>query len=80
VISGVTASTLNKKSSEDVRVLTLDGKLPTLASLRDRSYPLIRPLFLISRGQPWGNVRQFIDFVLSPAGQTIVRRYHLPVR
>jgi phosphate transport system substrate-binding protein len=63
-----------------VRVLAIDGELPTLTALRMRSYPLIQPLYFVSRGQPWGNVRQFVDFVLSPPGQTIVRRYHLPVR
>jgi ABC-type phosphate transport system substrate-binding protein len=63
-----------------VRVVPVDGELPTLAALRARSYPLIQPLYLVSRGQTRGNVRQFVDFVLSPAGQTIVRRYHLPVR
>ena len=63
-----------------VRVVPVDGVLPTLSALRDRSYPLIQPLYLVSRGQTWGTVRQFVDFVLSPAGQTIVRRFHLPVR
>lgn len=62
------------------RMVPIDGELPTLAALRARSYPLIQPLYLVSRGQTSGNVRHFVDFVLSPAGQTIVRRYHLPVR
>jgi phosphate transport system substrate-binding protein len=65
---------------ERVRVVPIDGELPTLVALRARSYPLIQPIYLVSRGQPLGNVRQFVDFVLSPPGQTIMRRYHLPVR
>lgn len=68
------------KAGMNVRVVPVDGELPTLAALRARSYPLIQPLYLVSRGQPRGTVRQFVDFVLSPPGQTIVRRYHLPVR
>ena len=64
----------------DVRVVPLDGALPTLEALADQSYPLIQPLYLVSLGEPRGWSRQFIDFVLSPAGQAIVRRYHLPVR
>lgn len=63
-----------------VRMVPVDGELPTLTALRTRAYPLIQPLYLVSRGQTTGNVRQFVDFVLSPPGQTIVRRYHLPVR
>jgi phosphate transport system substrate-binding protein len=72
--------TATKTPSVRVRVLPLDGELPTLAALRARSYPLIQPLYFVSRGQTWGIIRQFVDFVLSPAGQTIIRRYHLPVR
>jgi len=64
----------------DVRVVPIDDALPTLEALRDQSYPLIQPLYLVSWGESRGWSRQFIDFVLSPAGQTIVRRHHLPVR
>ena len=63
-----------------VRVVPIEGQLPTLDALRNRQYPLIQPLYLVSRGEARGAVRQFTDFVLSPAGQAIVRRYHLPVR
>uniref|UniRef100_A0A540VBM4 Phosphate ABC transporter substrate-binding protein n=1 Tax=Litorilinea aerophila TaxID=1204385 RepID=A0A540VBM4_9CHLR len=63
-----------------LRVLPIDGVWPTPTSLRDQSYPLLQPLYLVSRGEPRGNVRQFVDFVLSPAGQEIVGRFHLPVR
>ena len=82
IITEVVTPTLTQTPTPGVhvRVVTLDGELPTLTALRARSYPLIQPLYLVSRGQTWSNVRQFVDFVLSPAGQTIVRRYHLPVR
>jgi phosphate transport system substrate-binding protein len=82
IITEVVTPTLTQTPTPSVRVrvVALDGELPTLAALRARSYPLIQPLYLVSRGQTWGNVRQFVDFVLSPPGQNIVRRYHLPVR
>lgn len=67
-------------SPNRVRVVALEGQLPTLASLRDQSYALAQPLFLISRGEPQGQARLFIDFVLSPSGQAIVERYHARVR
>lgn len=63
-----------------VRVVAVDGQLPTLDALRAQSYPLMRPMYLVSRGEPRGAARQFVDFVLGPAGQAIVARYHLPVR
>jgi phosphate transport system substrate-binding protein len=63
-----------------VRVVALDGQSPNTAQLQNRSYALTQPLFLISRGEPQGQLRDFVDFVLSPAGQTIVERYHVRVR
>jgi phosphate transport system substrate-binding protein len=63
-----------------VKVLRVEGNLPTRASLRDQQYALTQPLYLISNGQPAGRIRQFIDFVLSPAGQAIVGRYGAPIR
>ena len=80
VITEAVTPTVTQEPTVRVRVLPVDGELPTLAALLERSYPLIQPLYLVSRGQTLGNVRQFVDFVLSPPGQTIVRRYHLPVR
>lgn len=66
--------------AKPVRVIPINGLLPTLANVRDQSYPLIQPLYLVSRGEPQGQVRLFTDFVLTPAGQQIVARYHTPIR
>ncbi|MFN8487309.1 MAG: phosphate ABC transporter substrate-binding protein [Caldilineaceae bacterium] len=63
-----------------VRVVRVENQFPTLENLKNQSYFFTQPLFLLSRGQPRGWARQFIDFVLSPAGQTIVERYHARVR
>ncbi len=63
-----------------VKVLSLEGRLPTREALAEQQYVLTQPLYLITQGQPAGRVRQFIDFVLSPAGQAIVARYHAPIR
>ncbi len=63
-----------------VKVIAVDGERPTRAALADQVYALPQPLYLVTKSAPAGVVRQFIDFVLSPAGQEIVGRYHLPVR
>ena len=76
--SGGNAATATPEPA--VHVVAVDDALPTLGALRDQTYPLIQPLYLVSRGEPRGGSRQFIDFVLSPAGQAIVERYHLAVR
>lgn len=63
-----------------VKVLTVEGLLPTIANLRSQQYALTQPIYLISNGAPAGRLRSFVDFVLSPTGQAIVGRYHAPIR
>jgi phosphate transport system substrate-binding protein len=64
----------------DVKVVAVEGQLPELSTIEPQQYHLTRPLFLVSAGAPTGRVREFIDFVLSPQGQALVARYHIPVR
>ena len=48
------------------------GVLPTEATVHSGEYPISRPLFLYTNGQPTGATKAFIDYCLSPAGQAIV--------
>ena len=63
-----------------VRVVRVEGQLPTVENLAEQRYPLIQPLYLVTQGAPTGQVRRFIDFVLSPAGQAIIGQFHAPIR
>jgi phosphate transport system substrate-binding protein len=47
---------------------------PTLDNVINNSYPISRPLLMYTRGTPAGPVKEFIDFVLSPEGQAIVKK------
>ncbi len=47
---------------------------PGLLSIRDNSYPISRPLYLYTKGQPQGAIKEFVDFVYSKEGQGIVAR------
>lgn len=71
---------VSPQASPHVSVLMLDGLLPVDAAIQNQLYPLSYPIYLVSRREPAGTVRQFVDFVLSPAGQAIVGRYHVRVR
>ncbi len=75
-----TGEQTTSSTGKAVRVVPVEGLLPTLENVRSQQYRLIHPLFLVSRGQPQGQARLFIDFVLSPAGQAIVQQYHAAVR
>lgn len=42
---------------------------PTLAAVMSKEYPLARPLYFYSNGEPKGTTKLFVDFALSPKGQ-----------
>lgn len=46
---------------------------PTIESVRANAYPISRPLYFFTRGEPAGTVKDFLAFALSPEGQKIVR-------
>jgi len=54
---------------------------PSVATASDRSYPIARPLFMYTNGQPEGSIKEYMDWILSEAGQCIlVKKGYAPVR
>lgn len=54
-----------------------DGQLyvlPNMKTVMDNSYPISRPLFFYTNGQPKDAVKKYVDFVLSDDGQRIVEK------
>jgi phosphate transport system substrate-binding protein len=47
--------------------------LPSVQTVNDGSYPISRPLYMYTAGQPSGQVRSYVDWVLS-GGQTLVTK------
>ena len=45
---------------------------PSVESAIDGSYPIARPLFMYTAGEPQGAIREYLDWVLSDEGQCIV--------
>ncbi len=45
---------------------------PSIESVNNGTYPIARPLFMYTPGEPAGEVRQYLDWILGPAGQQIV--------
>ncbi len=45
---------------------------PTIDNILGGSYPISRPLFIYTKGGPIGDVRAFLDFIVSKKGQEIV--------
>jgi len=54
---------------------------PSVASASDGSYPISRPLFMYTNGEPQGPIKAFISWVLSETGQCILLgKGYAPVR
>lgn len=66
-------------ATHDVKMLKVAPKAgepavaPSLENTLDKSYPIARSLHLYTLGEPSGPVKDFVDWVLSPAGQKIVQ-------
>jgi phosphate transport system substrate-binding protein len=48
---------------------------PTNENIATKKYPLTRPLFLLTNGDPQGEAKTFVDFLLSPRGQELVKKH-----
>jgi phosphate transport system substrate-binding protein len=63
---------------------TADGAdcvAPSVETAIDRSYPIARPLFMYTAGQPEGAIKVYLDWILSDPGQCIIRdKGYAPIR
>jgi len=55
-----------------VEALAIDGVEATAENAKDGSYPVVRPLYLLTKEEPEGLTKDFIDFCLGEDGQEIV--------
>lgn len=67
--------------NDQVTALSLNGVAATHDNIVNGSYDLYRPFLFITKSEPTGVVKQFIQFVLSDNGQKILQRKGLiPVK
>lgn len=57
-----------------VKAVSYNGVAPSKENVKNKTYGLSRELFLIVNGEPTGEIKNFIDFVLSDEGQAIVEQ------
>lgn len=64
----------------NVKAVTVNGIAPSDVNIQSGAYLISRPLLLVTQGLPKGDVKKFIDFMLSPEGQKIVGVNFVPVK
>jgi phosphate transport system substrate-binding protein len=58
--------------AEGIKVVPIDGEMPSVESVQKKTYPYARPTFFYTNGEPAGLVKAFVEFTLSEGGQKIV--------
>ena len=56
------------------KAISVSKVAPNAENVRSGNYPYSRPLVILSKDIPSGDVKTFYDFALSPEGQAIVAR------
>ena len=65
-VTGVSSAA---KIEPEVQILALDGVEPTVENIASGAYPLFRPLYLVTKGEPTGPIKDFVDWMLGEQGQ-----------
>src|SRR5436309_2905654 len=69
--SGVGYVGMAYTKASGVKVVSIDGIVPSAKSVQDHSYAYWRPTFYYTNGEPSGLAKEFLDFTISPSGQKI---------
>lgn len=67
-VTGVSSARKRK-----VKILSLDGKVPSFENVKEGHYMLYRPLYLVTSRNPSPEVQAFVEFTYSPQGREILR-------
>ncbi|MDA8173699.1 MAG: phosphate ABC transporter substrate-binding protein [Nitrospiraceae bacterium] len=62
----------------NVKMLPVNGMPPTKENIVSGRYPLKRPLYLVTTGNPTPEVKKFIQFALGRTGQHLISAYGIP--
>ncbi|MDO8541809.1 MAG: phosphate ABC transporter substrate-binding protein [Opitutaceae bacterium] len=57
-----------------IKAVAIDGRLPTKETVLKHLYPLARPTFYYTNGEPTGEAAKFVEFTLSPEGKRIAEK------
>lgn len=59
---------------DDIDQININGIAPVESNVRNDTYPITRYLHFFTTKNPRGEIKNFIDWTLSPTGQNIIRK------
>jgi len=60
--------------NDQVKALKISGIKPDLTNIESGRYALVRPFLFVLDGEPTGEVKAFLEFVLSPTAQKLLAK------
>lgn len=76
--NAITFGTISFKNP-GVKAIGIDGIDASSISIKSGAYPFSRPLLLVMPDTPKGDLKTFMDFILSTEGQAIVGKFFAPI-
>jgi phosphate transport system substrate-binding protein len=65
--------------NETVKAVAINGTAATTANVKNGSYSVSRPFYIATKGEPSEPVKDFINFILSSEGQSVIAKSYIPV-
>lgn len=62
------------KLNEDIRLLAVEGVAPTVENIRTETYPFTVDVYAVTAGDPQGNSKLLLDWILSDEGQALIEQ------
>lgn len=58
--------------NDRVKAVKIDGVEPSVENIQAGKYKIVRPFLFIFKSEPRGTAKEFLDYILSPAGQKLL--------
>ncbi|MEA3327882.1 MAG: phosphate ABC transporter substrate-binding protein [Chloroflexota bacterium] len=65
---------------ESIKTVAIDCVEPSIANVKNETYPIFRPLNMLTKGGPNDLAQAFLDFIFSDMGQEIVSEDYITVK
>ena len=59
---------------KQVKALKISGVEPSVTNIDNGKYTLVRPFLFVFNGEPVGEAKSFLEFVLSPPAQKLLSK------